>query len=607
MTTSESRDRPSHAPPRVLLALAKRIEAWLAPFDSIQLLNEMNTLALAAGLSEEAHERVPDGFGRKFRYIRNIVAKRPLRLGYLDQADAMDELFGLVEQLFSAIAGSWMSTATHLANQRPEQKSSIEAWFRSRVRDLYEPPLGSTDQHRQLVRDRLTDSDTLIVREFGLTTAQCVTLLDAIGSLVLSRFCELRTLDLEAFEMFAGLDERLERGELTAEQAVTLGRGHGAATKATAAQRGLFIVTADQIRKLSGLPVDDIDKFLDRTAVQPGGFESEYLLPTDRSHDGMFFRREDGSVYVIDICSLHQDFFALAESIVTSSSKQTAEKYYARRHEVTQANVAASLASVFGADGIVENLYYSSTGRPNGFAEADILVRHGDIIILCEVKGHELSRDLSDPVGPGRMASDFKTIQKGYDQCRRTSAYIKGHAPARFYRSGHKTLLLELSGPVREFHYLVVTSNSFGPLAGNCSELLQRDPDDPLPVVVSEFELSTMLAMIHTPESLLKYLRQRVLVHGFLRTDDELEPAGVFVTQGSLDELIAKKTSGEADILILGPDVSFAFNGPDWERKPEAQEAIADQRLTLTPITAETVRSAPASRRRRRSTLPGKV
>lgn len=36
--------------------------------------------------------------------------------------------------------------------------------------------------------------------------------------------------------------------------------------------------------------------------------------------------------------------------------------------------------------------------------------------------------------------------------------------------------------------------------------------------MMSEFELSTLQDRINTPESLLKHLRQRVLLHGLLKT-----------------------------------------------------------------------------------------
>lgn len=303
----------------------------------------------------------------------------------------------------------------------------------------------------------------------------------------------------------------------------------------------------------------------------------------------MFFRLGGDTFYVLDVFSLHRDLFNLVKTVVTSSGSKAVQKYADWRGKVTPKNVAATLSSVFGRENVFENLYYSPTGQAEDFAEADILVKHGGAVLLCEVKGHELNRDISDPVGPERMARDFKTIQEGYEQCQRTRNYICGKDPALFYKDDHKTVILTLSGPVLEFHYLVVTANSYGVLAGNCSDLLKRGSDDPLPVVMSELELATMLEYIKDPLELLKYLRQRVLLHGVLRTHDELEPAGVFVTQGSLDDLIAKKLSGECDLMTLSPDVSFVFNGPDWERDPETDEAIKAKKLTMNIITAESV------------------
>jgi hypothetical protein len=438
--------------------------------------------------------------------------------------------------------------------------------------------------------------------------AQCVALIDSLGTLCVSRIRDWAPLHEAARREIAEFHGRLNRGELSFKQAVASGRASASASTAAAAWRGLFVVTSAQLAQHANLPRDRVDAFLTGASVLPGAQAPSYTLPTDKSQHSMFFRLGDGAFYVIDICSLHQDLFTLAETAVTSAGGKIAERYYDWRGKVSQKNVAGALAKVFGAEAVFENLYYSPTGRAENFAEADILIRYGDAVVLCEVKGHELNRDVSDSVGPDRMARDFKTIQKGYDQCQRSRRYLAQRDPEAssvFFQSDLKTPMLEL-GPVREFHCLVVTVNSYGSLAGNCSELLKRDPDDPLPVVLSESELFTMLEYIKEPNELLNYLRQRVLLHGFLKTQDELEPAGVFVTQGSLNDLVEKKLSGECDFMVLHADVSFVFNGPDWERNSDTQQAIESKRLTTRPIDAEAVRSAMqaatlGNRRRARS------
>lgn len=608
--TDTSRRRARFDTERDILALAQRIERSLGLFDSINLLNELNFIAFAAGLAEEGHRIAPDGFSQKFRHIRNLMAKRPLHPAAPSRTAATEVLFELIDRLFNLISANWMSWAHQLGREQPDRWSSIEAWFMSRLRDLVELPLGGTVYYRQLVLDRFSRFDESAIKpKLGLTTTQCVALIDSLGSLCVSRIQEWALMDEAAREEFAELHERMGRGELSFRQAVASGRASSAASTVAAAYRGLFVVTPAQIAEHASLPRDSVDAFLTGASVLPGASGPSYTLPTDKSQHSLFLRLADGAFYVIDICSLHQGLFTLAETAVTSAGGKVSERYYDWRGKVTPKNVAGALAGVFGAEAVFENLYYSPTGRAENFAEADILIRCGDAVVLCEVKGHELNRDVSDPVGPDRMARDFKTIQKGYDQCQRTRRYITQRDPeafSTFYQSDLKTPMLELVGPVREFHYLVVTANSFGSLAGNCGELLKRDTDDPLPVVLSESELSTMLEYIKEPNALLKYLRQRVLLHGFLKTQDELEPAGVFVTQGSLDDLVEKKLSGECDFMVLHPDVSFVFNGPGWERNPETQKALESKRLTTMPIDAEAVRSAMqaatlGNRRRARS------
>jgi len=327
-----------------------------------------------------------------------------------------------------------------------------------------------------------------------------------------------------------------------------------------------------------------VARFLERTSAVPGATNIDYLLPFNRASDALFLRLGDGSFYILDAISLYRDFFGFTQGLLGNADKGGAQKYYNRRGVVVPLNVAGTLSTLFGEVNVHENLYYPLSEDRGEWGEADILIRYGRVVLLCEVKGHEFNPSISDPVGPGRMDRDFGTVRKGYRQCERTRRYISGGAPAEFFDRSHQKRLLVIDEPIDEFLFLVVTANSFGCLAGNCSDLLQVE-EGILPVVMSEFELATFLAHVESPETLVEYLRQRVALHGFLKTSDKLEVAGVFVTQGSLSELI--EMSKSADILQLAPDTSFVFNGQNWSRTPEIRKALNARHLTSTVFTAE--------------------
>lgn len=246
--TDTSRRRARLDTERDIRALAQRIERSLGLFDSIDLLNELNFIAFAAGLAEDGHRNAPDGFSQKFRHIRNLMAKRPLHPAAPSRTAATGVLFEILDRLFNLISANWMSWAHQLGREQPERWASIEAWFMSRLRDLVELPLGGTLYYRQLVLDRFSRFDESAIKpKLGLTTAQCVALIDSLGSLCVSRIQEWALLGEAARGEFAELHERMGRGELSFRQAVASGRASSSASTAAEAWRGLFVVTSAQI------------------------------------------------------------------------------------------------------------------------------------------------------------------------------------------------------------------------------------------------------------------------------------------------------------------------------------------------------------------------
>ncbi len=581
---------------RAVRKWAERIEKDVRRFASIALLNQLNVISIASMFFEQAHVDAPEGFRKKFRHIRNLVTKLPLHEG-VSPAPNGDILFSHIDELFSEMQMDMMARAHFLSSAQPEKRGSIEAWFFSRSRDLVEPPLGGARQYRQLFLDRFSRFDKVIVQKFlGLTCGECLKFLDAMDGLLSEQLDDLSALEDTAKSEMASVHKKLRFGEFSFEGAVHRARSCSGVKALADAKYRTFFVSRDELVKRSGLASEGVARFLEYTSVVAGQNNADYLLPTDKEHGRMFIRMDGDNFYIMDAAALYPDFYHLAEDLVDEVDPRTRERYHDWRGKVTPANVARSLASVFGADSLSENLYYAlpdGDGGKDRWCEADILVQYEDQILLCEVKSHELNRSIGDRVGPDRMKRDFETLQEGYGQCVRTHRYLGGQTPVRFFKSDCKTLLLSLDKPVSDVYYLVVTANSFGVLAGNCSELLKRDGAS-LPVIMSEFDLATIVPHIKTPDLFLKYLRQRASLHGFLKTSDELEVAGVFVTQGSLDELIEIKENGDFDMMVLSPDTSFVFNGPMWERIPEVQSAVDAKKLFSTTITAESLGLVPA-------------
>lgn len=566
---------------------AERAEKGVDLFASLRLLNTLNDLELAAAFSEQVHESAPDGFVKKFHHIRSLLIKKPLHEAKPGRSPSIDVLFKLVDSLFLETSINFMARAKFLSEDRPDMHNCIEAWYFARTRDLLEPPLGSGEQFRQLFIDRFERfSKDLIQPSLGITVPECLQALDTIDALLAERLLTSIKTRNAANEEITSIHRELTEGRISFETAIASARALPSLARANEADGQRFIFSLTRLSERSGIPRLGLERFLERASVVPGKTNTDYLLPTDKSHDALFLRMDEGKFYILDAISLYRDFFSFAQGLLSEASPATSQRYYNRRGSVVPRNVARELSRIFGDDHVHESLHYPISENLADWGEADILVQHRDAILLCEVKGREIKRAIDASIGPDRMWRDFSTIQEGFEQCARSRQYITNASQADFFDSSHRVRRLSIEKPVSEFFYLVVTANSFGCLAGNCSELLQTD-NEPLPVVMSEFEITTFLAHVESPEMLLRYLRQRVALHGFLKTSDELEVAGVFVTQGSLDELAEMST--KADMLHLAPDTSFVFNGPSWSRSPEIKKAMDARRLTATVFSAETL------------------
>lgn len=531
---------------RSIAKLADSFDDDTKRHDTLSLLTEMNVLGLLAVDAEDESEIAPDGWVKVFGYIRKLLFRMNAPVDPTS-ADAHDSgpLFQNVNRLFGLVGDKWLVSAQFNRLAKPEREATVEKWLFLRLRDLKEPQLGSGFQFRQSFLDRFKRFDAqLILPNLGVSSDDCVKLLDRIFDVVFAR--------LPKMDSSKGPSET-------------------------------FMFSANDLVAETGLARDGVQKFLTELSYNFGDVPASYKLPTDRAETKPFLHLKDDIYYVLDLVSLFRDFYLCVEVILdrhkAAIGGKLADKVYAWRGKVVPSNVERCLAGVFGQANIHSSLYYDFDAK---FCEGDLLIRCKDSILLCEVKGHEIIRDPSEAFGFDALESEFKTIQKGYDQCARTHKYIAAAAlPVRFFDGKRKQIKLELSERPTHFYYLVVTGNSFGDLAGDCREILRKDDADPFPVIVSEFELSTILTHIDNPETFLKYLGQRSQLHGHIKTNDELEVAGLFLLQGTLEPQIEQIKNGTADMIMSSPDLAKIFNRPPAQRTSSEISTVMVDRKTL--------------------------
>ena len=132
-------------------------------------------------------------------------------------------------------------------------------------------------------------------------------------------------------------------------------------------------------------------------------------------------------------------------------------------------------------------------------------------------------------------------------------------------RTGSKVLQLPRTVSDRVF-CVCVTNDSFGPIATFLSLLLSKKAEDPYPWVVSILDLQQIADMWEgfrwDGRQLKSYLSQRVLLHGRVFSDDELDYVGAYVRHCGLHHF----AQSNGDVVQLDPTYATIFNDIYYHR-----------------------------------------
>jgi len=154
----------------------------------------------------------------------------------------------------------------------------------------------------------------------------------------------------------------------------------------------------------------------------------------------------------------------------------------------------------------------------------------------------------------------MRGIQKAFEQANRLRQRILKEENIILYdRDGNISTTIK-GKSVKNAYCICVTADNFGPIATDLSPLLEKQPDDPFPWAVNIFDLEAFLNALHKKnwgvDQLGEFLEQRSLLHGKAFTGDELEIAGPFVLEGSLNGLLSQNESR----IFLSPDLAQVFD-----------------------------------------------
>ena len=237
------------------------------------------------------------------------------------------------------------------------------------------------------------------------------------------------------------------------------------------------------------------------------------------------------------------------------------EKYLRARDKALEAEVLEKIRPFVSPDA---SIWTNAFETADSKFEHDIVIDDRGMCLVVEVKASpptEPFRDTDKAFVRLRNAFRGDTgIQNAYEQANRILSRLRTGEMVSLYDDRGRELGKLLPDSSKLLVGICVTRDNFGALATNLTLLLEKEPTDPYPWVVNALDLSNLGdAWKHFgwgPKEFQRYLAQRILVHGTVMSDDELDYAGYFIRHGSFDATLNAK----ADLVQLNPHYSDVFD-----------------------------------------------
>ena len=236
------------------------------------------------------------------------------------------------------------------------------------------------------------------------------------------------------------------------------------------------------------------------------------------------------------------------------------EEYFRKRDKTLEDHSTAVLSRILGAE---SKVYRNVFETPDNQYEHDLVIFTGDICLFVEAKASPMDEPFRDPERAfTRIRRSFRSdsgIQKAYDQSLRLYKRLQDDELVLFDAKGTEVLRLPSSNSDNAF-CVCVTRDSFGPLATFLSPLLSKGVEDPYPWVVNILDLEHIAEAWEyfkwDGKQVKSLLSQRIMLHGNVVSDDELDYVGAYIRHCGLHHF----ARSDYDLLQLDPTYALVFD-----------------------------------------------
>ncbi len=466
----------------------------------------------------------------------------------------------ILEKLFFAYMRLYMPTKDQLGNIAPEWYRVREVSMLAFLHYFNSGLLASTQQIEERIRTYLIPFDNELSECLGISASQALSIFQWISHRLQKTFDGLHELARAEREARLNFLKKAEDKQWALE------------TLRAAASTSVYMEKAERLfsemDKIGIVSLDDLERdfpgiasiFWQLFSVQRGD-APEIRYPTEQSIYEVrpLVRISEREAFCTVANGLFTALLLVGERTLLQSRYR--DKFLRGRDKALEAEALTKIKALLSPDATIWSEVYET---PDSQYEHDIIAIDNGLCLIVEAKASPPIEPFRDPDKAFIRLKDFfradRGIQKAFEQGNRVVNKLKNGEVIPLYDKDGRPVGQLLPDSSRLPVSVCVTRDNFGALATNLSLLLEKDIDDSYPWVVNIIDLSNFVEAWSYfkwgPSEFKKYLEQRIVLHGKVFSDDELDYTGFFIRHGSFVPAI----EAHADLLQLAPQYSSIFD-----------------------------------------------
>ena len=473
---------------------------------------------------------VPDGFLFKWRYLWAQLLSNPFleaRGTFESELTKVDEL---VERIFETYEFGAIYEPGRFRGSEKEFLTRLGLALKVREPDI----LAFPEQIREWALTRLEPfNDSYFVPTLGLGFAEIVLWLEALISTSQARLNAWVKDFTSIIGDIKSIQAQVGRGDLDVEtarkRALELKIYERLESNGHQSDRAhIFLI--DELQ--CGISQSSLQALIGLFGIRPGEVEPGYVFPHDENplEYKTFVVLPDGGLYFVDPANAYRIVAKTFEREILADS-QLRDRYLKNRDRATERWVTGNMKKVFSDAAIYANYYLEKGG-----SEKDLLVRHGEAIILVECKNSRVRAFRGTAADLLKFERDFEnSVQHGYEQALEVKRRILRAEENTFFDDKGRPYFSVKRAEIKRFYIVCVTITPRGPFGTDLSYELKKTDEEPFPLALNLLDFDSICKHLCQPDQFIAYLRARERLHGRVSTGDELNYAGYFLKHGNLD------------------------------------------------------------------------